>query len=77
MKKLALITLLAFAALPAHAACRAEYKATRDNPLQLDYGFVTLPDGVCTVAEAEPYVRATLAERGWTLEKILSVTDDG
>jgi hypothetical protein len=77
MKRIALITALVLAALPAQAACVAEYKATQSNPLRLDYGFITLPEGVCTVAEAERYVRSLLAGRGWTLEKILSVSDSG
>ena len=40
---------LAMILLPAlaEAACFADYKAKRDNPLRLHYGVVKLSDGAC------------------------------
>ncbi len=75
MKRIALILalVLATAAAPASAACKVEYKAKRDNPLRLDYGVVEIPDSACRPRAARAYVREMLAEKGWTLLKILSV----
>ena len=43
----ALLLLLAALAQPAHAAgCYADYKAKQDNPLQLHYGVIELPDPI-------------------------------
>ncbi len=68
---------LALLATPASAACVAEYKAKRDNPLRLDYGTVTVPGSDCSAAAVQAAVRAELAARGWTLLSILSVRQSG
>lgn len=68
---------LALSATSANAACIAEYKAKRDNPLRLDYGTVTVPGNDCTVSAVRAAVSAQLAARGWTLLNILSVRSDG
>lgn len=78
MTRITLITALASGlALPAaqaQAACLAEYKAKRDNPLELYYD-VAQVTGPCTVQNAEAQLRATLAAQGLTLLKVLSVTE--
>lgn len=65
---------LAFAAASAQAACVAEYKAKRDNPLELFYDVATT-SGPCTVAAATAELRARLAGQGLKLLKVLSVRE--
>lgn len=72
-----LALVLAFSAQAASAACVAEYKAKRDNPLRLDYGTVTVSGSNCTAAAVRSEVAAQLASRGWTLLSILSVRQSG
>lgn len=70
---LALALLLA-AALPAQAACYADYKAKRDNPLRLHYGVVELPDSACgSRASAEEAVRARLSRTDWELLNVVGL----
>jgi hypothetical protein len=75
MKRLALAVILALAAaLPAQAACYADYKAKRDNPLRLQYGVMELPDSACgDRSAAEPEVRARLAANGWELLNVVGI----
>lgn len=79
MKRYAIILALGLglAANGASAACFAEYKAKKDKPLRLDYGTVTVPDSACTIEAATPIVKAQLAQKGWTLLSILSVSSSG
>lgn len=58
----------------AQAACMAEYKAKRDNPLELYYDVAQIP-GPCTQANATAQLQAMLAAQGLTLLKVLSVTE--
>jgi hypothetical protein len=69
MTRLALSLAFALAvAFPAQAACYADYKAKRDNPLRLQYGVMELPDPACgNRAAAEQEVRGRLAAHGWEL----------
>ena len=60
---------LAFAATAAQAACEVEYKAKRDQPLQL-FNDVTTVNVPC--AQAEAALRAALARQGLTLLKVMS-----
>ncbi|QYX56910.1 hypothetical protein K1T73_00370 [Roseovarius sp. SCSIO 43702] len=69
---LALVSVLIGA--PAHAGCRVEYKAKRDNPLELYYDVAQI-DGPCTVAAATEALQARLAAAGLTLLKVLSVSE--
>lgn len=72
--KISLIaTLLAVSANAAGADCTVEYKAKQDNPLRLEHGTVQVA-GPCTMDEASLKAAALLAERGWTLLKVLSVS---
>jgi len=56
----------------AQAACVAEYKAKRDNPLELYYNVAQI-SGPCTKANARAQLQAQLARQGLTLLKVLSV----
>jgi hypothetical protein len=75
MKHIALILGVSLALITApavaSAACVAEYKAKRDNPLQLNYGELTV--STCNLADATEEARSILAARGWILLKILSL----
>ena len=79
MKRLALILALATAlAVPAQAACYADYKAKRDNPLRLHYGVIQLPDAACQDrASAEREARARVARGGWELLNVIGTFGDG
>lgn len=59
---------------PASAACYADYKAKRDNPLRLHYGVMEVPNAVCQDKSlARKDVAARLKPEGWTLLNVLSV----
>lgn len=66
--------LLVASASTAQAACMAEYKAKRDNPLELYYDVAQI-SGPCTVANAQAQLQGLLAAQGLTLLKVLSVTE--
>ena len=71
----ALLTAVTFtlcAAGTAQAACYAEYKAKRDNPLELFYDVARI-SGPCTRANAAAQLRQQLAAQGLTLLKVISV----
>lgn len=74
-----LILPLAFAAvsafaLPATAACFADYKAKQDNPLKLHYGVIELPDAACGSPDAaRPVAAQRIGADGWTLLNVLSI----
>lgn len=81
MKRIAHITTLVIGlalglgitASAAQAACVVEYKAKRDNPLELYYDVAEV-GGDCSVADATERLRRKLANQGLTLLKVLSVT---
>lgn len=56
------------------AACYADYKAKRDNPLRLHYGVVQI-NGACAPQPAQQEIAARLQPQGWTLLNVLSVFD--
>ena len=78
MKKLIISTVVTlavtFGAQAANAACYAEYKAKRDNPLELFYD-VAQVGGKCTIAAATQSLKKKLAKQGLTLLKVLSVKE--
>ena len=79
MKKLIPITavFLSCVALPAHAACYADYKAKQDNPLKLHYGVMKLSDGDCgSVGNPKAKVSQRLNQNGWTLLNVMGTFDD-
>lgn len=78
MKKLtrtvALAAMLGTTAFAADAACYADYKAKRDNPLKLHYGVVELPDAACgSLTAAAANIAPRLAANGWVLLNVLSI----
>ncbi len=76
MMKNLIITLALLGATPASAACYADYKAKKDNPLQLHYGVIELPDGSCDAGAAAGYISGRLGGEGWQLLNVISVFDD-
>ena len=65
-------------AMPINAACYADYKAKKDNPLQLHYGVIELPESACNSrSAASNAIAPRLARSGWTLLNVLSLFDDG
>ncbi|TDT73075.1 hypothetical protein BDE40_3256 [Litoreibacter halocynthiae] len=82
MKHRILISALALGlsalAFPANAACYADYKAKKDNPLKLHYGVMKLPNSACNSPKAAASAIAPrLAAAGWTLLNIVSLFDEG
>jgi hypothetical protein len=69
-KPLALVALMAFA-LPAQAACYADYKASKDDPLRLHYGVMEV--SACDTGDAKAEVKARLRAAGWKLLNVMSV----
>jgi hypothetical protein len=78
MKKLSIYIVAISLALSAgaHAACYADYKAKRDNPLQLHYGVVKISDGACGSADPSRTIAQRIARDGWTLLTVLDTFDD-
>ena len=68
------VTMIAFAG-SAHAACYADYKAKRDDPLRLHYGVAEIA-GECSANSATAELEPRLAEGGWQLLSIEGVFDD-
>ena len=74
MKKqtLFIATLFAVFATGAQAACYADYKAKRDNPLQLHYGVIKVSDKNCSKApQPEQVIGSRIGRDGWTLLNVL------
>ena len=59
----------------AQAACYADYKAKRDDPLRLHYGVAEI-DGDCTVDTAQAALQTRLSADDWQLLNVLGVFDD-
>lgn len=73
MKTLSLTTALLLAlSAPAFAECYADYKAKKDDPLQLHYGVAQVSDGNCSPGAAQGELAPRLAGDGWTLLNVLS-----
>lgn len=68
------VLVLLFAAGAAQAACYADYKAKRDDPLRLHYGVAEI-DGACTMQNAQAELQPKLAADGWQLLNVVSVFD--
>jgi hypothetical protein len=62
------------AAAGAQAACYVEYKAKRDNPLELFYEVAVIA-GPCNESAARAQLAPTLDGKGLTLLKIVSVRE--
>lgn len=63
----------------AHAACYADYKAKRENPLKLHYGVVQVDISPCTMSDTvTSLVQRKLQSSGWKLLQVQSVfTENG
>ena len=70
-----ILSLLIGTAGAAQAACYADYKAKRDNPLRLHYGVAEI-SGPCTNANAAQQLRPRLDEAGWELLNVVSTFDE-
>ncbi len=69
------LALLIGATQMAQAACYADYKAKREDPLRLHYGVAEIGDDACTKAAARRALTPRLAAEGWSLLNIVSVFD--
>lgn len=76
MKHILLILTLAFVPAAADAACYADYKAKRENPLRLHYGVAEIPGGKCNRRAARQALAPRLERAGWSLLNVLSVFDE-
>lgn len=72
---LVIVMLSVLTATGASAACFADYKAKRDDPLRLHYG-VTEVSGECSIENAARQLGPKLAADGWELLTIVGVFDD-
>jgi hypothetical protein len=64
------------AAGPVSAACYADYKAKKENPLRLHYGVMQLDAAPCQMSKAiANTVKNRLSAGSWTLLKVRSVFD--
>ncbi len=72
----AALALCALLSTPAGAACYADYKAKRDDPLRLHYGTARIDGATCSTPVAEAQIRARIARDGWTLLNVLGVFDE-
>ena len=62
----------------AQAACYADYKAKRDNPLKLHYGVIKIEGDPCVMSDkVQSMVADRLKSEGWKLLNVQSVFDDG
>lgn len=78
-KRPILLAVLALAWLgsPLQAACYADYKASRDNPLKLHYGVIKIDSDPCVMSkQLSNAVANRLNAAGWKLLQIRSVFDD-
>ena len=69
---LAVLALVAITAAPAGAACYADYKAKKDDPLRLHYGVAEVSDASCDPSSASSELAPRLADAGWTLLNVMS-----
>lgn len=59
------------------AACYADYKAKRENPLKLHYGVIQLDVSPCQMSNGvTKMVTDRVAKGGWTLLQVQSVFGD-
>ncbi|KEO54475.1 MAG: hypothetical protein H5U24_20045 [Thioclava marina] len=72
MKHAFLILAFLASASAAQAQCYADYKAKRDNPLQLQYGVAQVSDSACSKKAAARELAPRLEAAGWTLLTVLS-----
>lgn len=72
MLKVSLASLALLTATPAAAECYADYKAKKDDPLQLHYGVAQVSDANCNKGAAQAELKPRLASEGWVILNVLS-----
>ena len=72
MLKVSLASLALLIATPAAAECYADYKAKKDDPLQLHYGVAQVSDANCNKGAAQAELKPRLASEGWVILNVLS-----
>ena len=72
---LPLSVLLTLLAATAEAACYADYKASRGDPLTLQYGVAEI-FGDCSKGAAADELAPRLAADGWQLLEVVSTFDE-
>ncbi len=75
MFPLCLVLLLAGGAAAAQEACYADYKASREQPLELQYGVAEV-FGECSVPAAEAELTPRLAADDWQLLEVMDTFDE-
>ena len=78
MRALSLVILALLFTSVAHAAgaeCYADYKAKKDDPLQLQYGVAKIT-GNCSVEAAREELVPRLAVDGWQLLEVMDTFDE-
>jgi hypothetical protein len=75
MKPLLLSLLLTLLAGTAGAACYADYKAKKDDPLRLQYGVAEIT-GECAPTAAAAELAPRLAADGWELLEVIGTFDE-
>lgn len=71
---LSLVLLLVASGAWAQDACYADYKASREEPLRLQYGVAEV-FGECSVPAAEEELEPRLATDGWQLLEVMTTFD--
>ena len=71
MRNTLLSLLLIASALPAQAACYADYQAKKDNPLRLHYGVAEITALPCSSETAAVELAPRLEASGWTLLNVI------
>lgn len=75
MTRTLILTLLLLSATAAQAACYADYKAKKDDPLRLQYGVAQI-NGECAPGPAAEELTPRLAADGWQLLEVLGTFDE-
>jgi len=76
MRPFFIILFLTVFSVPASSACFVDYKAKKDNPLQLHYGVMEISDTQCTKEKAKILVSKRIKYGGWLLLGIITLFDE-
>lgn len=76
IKTFAIAGLLWLITGPAGAACFADYKAKKDDPLRLHYGVIQITDASCNPQAAFREIAPRVARGGWELLEVMSLFDE-
>jgi hypothetical protein len=75
MMKPLILSFLFLSATAAQAACYADYKAKKDDPLRLQYGVAQI-NGECATGPAAEELAPRLAVDDWQLLEVLGTFDE-